>query len=135
MKIISNKTGTQALIGYRVEISEGSARVVLDIDHRHINRGNSLHGGIMATLLDAAAGYTASLSVDGETLIYTSTVSMTVNYLARVADGRVVATGRKTGGGKNIVFVDAQLTDNAGKLIATATCTFKLFTESGKSHT
>ncbi|MEX3008889.1 PaaI family thioesterase [Hoeflea sp. TYP-13] len=132
MKIIRDHTGAQANIGYVVEIDDGKARVYLDIDHRHINRGDSLHGGIMATLLDAAAGYAVSLSVDGNTLVYTSTVSLTVNYQSRVRDGRVVATARVTGGGKKIVFVNAELVADDGTTVATATGTFKLFTNSDK---
>ncbi|WP_136657408.1 PaaI family thioesterase [Nitratireductor sp. XY-223] len=129
MRIIRDQTGAQTNIGYVVEIEDGKPRVYLDIDERHINRGNSLHGGIMATMLDAVAGYAVSLSVDGQSLYYTSTVSLTVNYLARVRDGRVVATARKTGGGRKIVFIDAELTAEDGTKVATATGTFKLFGE------
>lgn len=132
MKVIRDHTGAQATMGYVVEIDKGQARVYLDIDHRHINRGDSLHGGIIATMLDAAAGYAVSLSVDGETLTYTSTVSLTVNYLSRVREGRVVATAKVTGGGKKIVFVNATLTTETNVPVATATGTFKLFTNGDK---
>ena len=127
MKVIRDQTGTQRTLGYVVEIDKGVARVLLDIDDRHINRGDSLHGGVIATMLDAAAGYSVSLSVDGETLVYTSTLSLTVNYLSRVAEGRVVATAKVTGGGRKIVFVDALLSTEAGVPVASATGTFKLY--------
>tara|TARA_R110000751_G_scaffold307897_1_gene434066 strand:+ start:86156 stop:86542 length:387 start_codon:yes stop_codon:yes gene_type:complete len=126
MKLIQNHTGAQTLIGYAIEIDKGSARAVLDLDERHLNRTDSLHGGLMATLLDAASGYTASLSVDGETLPAVATVSMTVNYLSGVRSGRVIATAKKTGGGRKLIFVDAQLAKDDGTLIATSTGTFKL---------
>jgi len=127
MKVIRDQTGTQKTMGYVVEIDEGVARVYLDIDHRHINRGDSLHGGIIATLLDAACGYTVSLCVDGETLFYTSTVSLTVNYMSRLSEGRVVATARISGGGHKIKFVDALLVTEENVPVASATGTFKLF--------
>ena len=127
MKVIRDQTGTQKTLGYVVEIDAGVARVHLDIDHRHINRGDSLHGGVIATMLDAVAGYTVSLSVDGESLFYTSTVSLTVNYLSRVTEGRVVATAKVSGGGKKIVFVDAVLSTEDDVVVATATGTFKLY--------
>ena len=110
----------------------GSPRVHLDIDHRHINRGASLHGGVIATMLDAASGYAVSLSVDGENLHPTSTLSLTVNYLSRVSDGRVFATANVTGGGKHTVFVNAELITEDGTKVATATGTFKLFTKTDK---
>lgn len=130
MKVIRDQSGTQQTLGYVVEINTGAPRVYLDIDHRHINRGDSLHGGVIATMLDAASGYAVSLSVDGETLYYTSTLSLTVNYLSRVAEGRVVATAKVTGGGKKIVFVDALLSTDAGVPVASATGTFKLYRDS-----
>jgi uncharacterized protein (TIGR00369 family) len=126
MKEISNKTGAQALIGYVVQIDAGKARVVLDVDERHRNRNDGLHGGIIATLLDAAAGYAASLSVDGETLVAVTTVSMTVNYVSRITEGRVISIGKITGGGRKIVFIDAELVTEGGATIATATGTFKI---------
>ncbi|WP_419913434.1 PaaI family thioesterase [Hoeflea sp.] len=130
MKVIRDQTGTQRTLGYVVEIDAGVARVVLDIDERHINRGDSLHGGVIATMLDAVAGYTVSLSVDGKSLYYTSTLSLTVNYLSRFQDGRVVATANVSGGGKKIVFVNALLSTDTGVPVASATGTFKLYRDS-----
>lgn len=126
MKVIQNHTGTQSLIGYAIEIDNGLARAILDMDARHLNRTDSLHGGLVATLLDAASGYTASLSVDGETLPEVATVSMTVNYLSSARSGRVIATAKKTGGGRKLIFVDAQLATEDGTPVATSTGTFKL---------
>lgn len=125
LREISRQTGAQALIGYVVQIDNGRAQVVLDIDDRHLNRNEGLHGGIIATLLDAAAGYAASLADDGETLVPSTTISMTVNYVSKVAAGRVTGSGRVTGGGRKILFVDAELVNRDGATVATATCTFK----------
>jgi len=127
MRIIHDQTGAQRSIGYVIEITGAVARVHLDIDQRHLNRRESLHGGLVTVLLDAASGYTASLSVDGETLHEVVTVSMSVNYLATADSGRVIATARKTGGGKQIVFIDSELKTEDGGLLATATGTFRLF--------
>ena len=129
MKVIRDQTGAQKTMGYVVEIDEGVARVYLDIDHRHINRGDSLHGGVIATLLDAACGYAVSLCVDGEKLFYTSTVSLTINYMSRLSEGRVVATARISGGGQKIKFVDAMLVTEENVPVASATGTFKLFND------
>ncbi len=127
MQVIRDHTGTQRTLGYVVEIERGVARVYLDIDDRHINRGDSLHGGVIATLLDAVCGYAVSLSVDGESLFYTSTVSLTINYLSRVREGRVIATAKISGGGNKIKFIDALLATEDNVPVATATGTFKLF--------
>jgi len=126
MHEINRQTGAQALIGYVVRIEDGEARAVLDVDARHRNRNDGLHGGVIATLLDAAGGYAASLRDDGETLTPVTTVSMTVHYLDRIRDGRVTAQGRVTGGGQSIIFVDSQLTHQDGTVIATATGIYKV---------
>ena len=127
MRIIHDLTGAQRSIGYVIELDGPVAQVHLEIDHRHMNRREALHGGLVTVLLDAASGYTASLSVDGETLHEVVTVSMSVNYLSTADKGRVTATARKTGGGRQIVFIDSELRSEDGKLLATATGTFRLF--------
>lgn len=134
VKQIRRKTGAQSLIGYVVEIENGRARVVLDIAPHHLNRNNGLHGGIIATLLDAAAGYAASLEGDGSTLTPVTTVSMTVNYVSKVDSGLVTGTGRITGGGHKILFADAELVDDDGKAVATATGTFKRLSSKVESN-
>ena len=125
MREISNATGAQQLIGYFVQIEDAGARVVLDIEEKHLNRNGSLHGGIIATLLDAGCGYNASLSRDGSTLDPVTTVSMTINYVSRAVSGRVVGTGKVSGGGRKILHVEGQLTDEDGAVVATSTGVFR----------
>lgn len=126
MQEIANRTGAQSTIGYVVQIENGKARVILDLHEGHINRNDGLHGGIAATLLDAVCGYTASIRDGDDVLLPVTTVSLTVNYLARAQSGRVTATARLTGGGKRIVFTDAVLSAEDGTTIATATGTYKM---------
>lgn len=126
MQVITNLSNAQSTIGYVVEVEDGIPRAVLDIDDRHLNRNDGLHGGIMAMLLDTTSGYAASLKEDGVTPHPVATVTMTVNYLAPGRTGRVVATARVTGGGRQIVFVDAELTHADGTILATSTGTFRM---------
>ena len=94
MQEIANRTGAQSTIGYVVQIENGKARVILDLHEGHINRNDGLHGGIAATLLDAVCGYTASIRDGDDVLLPVTTVSLTVNYLARAQSGRVTATAQ-----------------------------------------
>lgn len=120
-------SGAQDLVGYSIDLSDpaGGAVVRLDLDARHMNRVGSLHGGIVAMLLDAAAGFAVSRAWDasGEALLVT--VSLSTNYLASANAGRVTATGRVSGGGNVIRFAEARLCDDAGRLLATASGAFK----------
>lgn len=125
--IIRDETGTQSLIGYVVDVSakDGKGRCWLDIGPQHTNRHKALHGGIITCLLDNASGTTGSLTVDDTGKAPFLTISMNTHYLAPVFKGRVTATGRVTGGGKSLLFIDAELVDEEGRVIATSSGVFK----------
>ncbi|MDM7459356.1 MAG: PaaI family thioesterase [Paracoccus sp. (in: a-proteobacteria)] len=125
--LIVDETGTQRLIGYVLDIGNPDlrARCLLDLDDRHLNRQDILHGGIAATLLDNAMGATGSLTVDPSGRHPFTTLSLTVNYLAPGRPGRVTATGRVTGGGRATLFIEGELRHEDGTLIATAIGVFR----------
>ncbi len=126
--LLHDETGTQRTLGYVLDLTagDGSARCRLTVDARHTNRHGALHGGIVACLLDNAMGATGSLSVDDSGLWPMVTLSMTTNFVAAANEGdELTATGRLTGGGRSIRFIDGELRDRVGRLIATATGTFK----------
>lgn len=124
---IRAETGTQRLVGYVIDLKDpgGRARVILDLDGRHLNRHGVLHGGIAAMLLDSASGFTCSLADDPETLPPVLTVALTTNFLAPGRRGRVTAVGKITGGGRSLTYASAELTHEDGTLIATSTGVFK----------
>lgn len=126
--IIQNETGAQRLIGYVLDVGQPDkhARCHLTLSDVHMNRHGAMHGGIATAVLDNALGATASLTVDPSGRAPFLTVSMTTQFLAPAAAGtEITAIGRITGGGRSLVFAEAELTDAAGVLIATATGVFK----------
>ena len=127
MGVIRDETGTQRLLGYVLDVGgdDRRARCSLDLDDRHLNRQDILHGGIAATLLDNAMGATASLSVDDTGRHPFTTLALTVNYLAPGRPGQVQAIGRITGGGSSTLFIEGELRHQDGTLIATATGVFR----------
>ncbi|CUH81646.1 PaaI family thioesterase [Tropicibacter naphthalenivorans] len=125
---IENETGAQRTLGYVIEIghADGGARCILDVTDAHTNRHDVLHGGIAATLLDNAMGATSSLTVDDSGRTPFLTISMTTQFMAPARAGmRVTATGRVTGGGRSILFLEAVLRAEDGTEIASATGVFK----------
>jgi uncharacterized protein (TIGR00369 family) len=93
----------------------------------HYNPLGSVHGGVIATLLDSAAGCAVhSVLATGEG--YTS-VDLTTKYLRPVtADtGRVTATGTLIQRGSRTALAQARLTDESGRLLAHATSTCLIF--------
>jgi acyl-CoA thioesterase len=125
---IRDETGTQRTLGYVLDVGQGDgrARCVLTLDERHTNRHGVLHGGLVSVMLDNAMGATGSLAVDDSGLYPMLTISMTTNFLAsaRVGD-TLTATGWVTGGGRRIKFIDGEIRDAGGTVIATATGVFK----------
>jgi len=121
-----DQSGARGLIGYRSYVAgDGIAACVLRLGPQHLNRLGVLHGGLVAMLLDTAAGIAVrSFSRVKETP--TVTVSMTVNYISAAKSDEVTATARITGGGRSLKFADAELRDQDGTLLATASGAYKL---------
>ncbi|SFP67117.1 PaaI family thioesterase [Tranquillimonas alkanivorans] len=128
MALIENETGAQRTLGYVLDVGQGDgrARCILDVTEAHANRHGVLHGGIAALMLDNAMGATGSLTVDETGRSPFLTISMATNFVgpARVGQ-RITATGRVTGGGRSLLFIEARLEADGGTLIATATGVFK----------
>ena len=125
--LILDETGTQRLVGYTLDVGQPDrrARCRLIADERHLNRTGVLHGGLAVLLLDNACGATASLTVDDTGRQPFVTVTLNTSFLAAGRPGGMTATGRITGGGRKLVFVSADLVQDDGTLIATATGVFK----------
>lgn len=116
----------QQVMGYRLtEWAEGRAVVEYDTSPTHTNRTARLHGGVIATLLDTAAGYAGVFTGDPVHRNGTVTLSLTVNFVSAVVGGRITIEGRRTGGGRKIFFAEAHARAEDGTLIASAVGTFR----------
>ncbi|WP_299617864.1 PaaI family thioesterase [uncultured Tateyamaria sp.] len=131
--IIRDETGAQTLLGYVVDITaqDGTARCILDIEAQHGNRHGSLHGGIIACMLDNAMGFAASLTGDAGGDTRFMTISMNTQFMAPARSGRVVATGSISGGGRSLLFAEGEVVDENGTVIATATGVYRRVREGG----
>ena len=97
----------------------------MPIEARHLNRQGMLHGGLIATLLDAACGYAGLHSAEGEEEVHGVTVMLNIAYLKAARSGRVIARGRVSRSGRSLYFAEASLVDEEGEVLATAQGTFK----------
>ena len=104
---------------------EGYCELALAVSERHLNRRGRLQGGVAATLLDAACGYAGLLRSGQPEPGEAATITLAVNYLARISQGRIRAVGRTTGGGRSIFFSSGELFAQDGALAATAQGSFK----------
>jgi uncharacterized protein (TIGR00369 family) len=84
-----------------------------------------VHGGIHATLLDTAMGYSGCFTGDPERRVLALTLSLTVNYVSAIKGVRLVAEATRLGGGRSTFFSSARLRDDTGETVATASGVFR----------
>lgn len=105
----------------------GPGRAVLRIPPNPDFVGNPLvpavHGGIIAALIDLAGG--AALFV--ELQFPTPTIDMRVDYLKPAFAGKaLLADARVKQLGKTVAFVDIDVSDEDGRLVATGRCAYSV---------
>src|SRR5712691_2520382 len=105
------------------EVSEGRVVFAVDPAEYHYNPLGTVHGGIMATLLDSALGCAVQSMLPAGTS-YT-TLELKVNYLRPITakTGTIYAEGKIIHVGGRIATAEGRLTDAAGKLYAHGTTT------------
>jgi uncharacterized protein (TIGR00369 family) len=116
---------TVAMTGFHP--SRGSVTVELRAQPFHYNPLGSVHGGVIATMLDTACGCTVHSTLEvGE--MYTS-MDLTTKFLraATVESGLLICVGSIIQRGRRTALAQATLTDEAGRTIAHATSTCMIF--------
>ena len=114
--------GFREHIALQVEAGdEGTGRVLLDAGEDHLNPHGTVHGGVLASMIDVAMG-AAVASAGGESPV---TVSLTVTYLEPGQPGRLVATARVRKRGKRLIVVEAEVAQD-DDVVADALGTFSV---------
>ncbi len=108
-----------------VRWAKDEAAFHMPIQPQHLNRQGMLHGGLTATLLDAACGYAGLYSGEHEEESHGVTVTLNISYLSAAREGTVIAKGQITCSGRNLYFVQGTLVSDQGELLATAQGAFK----------
>jgi uncharacterized protein (TIGR00369 family) len=110
------------LLGFVLKaIDPGQAIFEMAVDERHHNPMGTLHGGIYCDLADAAMGY-AYASTLGEAETFT-TVELKINFFRPVREGKLTAEARVVKGGSTLGYVECDVKDAQGKLVAKAAST------------
>lgn len=118
------RPGVAELLGMSFDlVEEGTVVFSAEANPSFSNPMGTVHGGIVATLLDSALGCAAQ-TVLGERKAYT-TVSLELKYLRSIPldAGRLRAEGRVVHAGRKQITAEGELTDESGKVLATATTT------------
>ncbi|MFM9269700.1 PaaI family thioesterase [Halomonas elongata] len=117
-----------SLIGAQLDEWETDRCVwTLDIRPQHLNTHGSLHGGVIATLLDVGCGYSGFCPTTGDSGARAATISLTVHYMAKASRGRLIARGQRMGGGRRTFFATAELINcDEDIVIASASGSFRI---------
>lgn len=109
------------------EVGPGEAVFECTPDESMFNPIGVIHGGVVCTLADSAAGCAVHTTLDAG-VGYTS-IDITVNYLRPVTpdSGTLRATGRIVKPGRRIALAAAEVHDHRGRLVASATSNCLIF--------
>jgi uncharacterized protein (TIGR00369 family) len=111
------------LLGIKtVQFEKGEVILQLPIEESHKNGIETVHGGVIATLIDNIIGATIASIVD----LPSTTINLNIQYLAPVEKGILTAKANILHLGYKIVTGEGIITDQENNLIAKGSGTFKV---------
>jgi uncharacterized protein (TIGR00369 family) len=113
-----------ALLGLSLdELEQGRTVFSLVADEVHENPMGTMHGGVVATLVDTAMGCAVVSMLPADAAF--TTLELSTQYVRAIttSTGRVSAEGRLVHNGGRIATTEARVHDEAGILYAHATST------------
>ena len=110
------------LVGFVLKsIEPGHAIFEMEADERHHNPMGTLHGGIYCDLADAAMGYAYAATLgEGESF---TTVELKINFLRAVRKATLTAEAMVVKAGSSVGYVECDVRDQTGQLVARASST------------
>ena len=112
------------------EVGAGFSELEIDLATKHLQPFGFVHGGVFASIIDAAAFWSLFYEIeDQETGV--TTVDLKLNYLAPAVSGKLIAKGRQIKLGKTLGYAEAEVTDVDGKIFAHGTSTVILLPGQG----
>ena len=106
-------------LGVRVEAGSADAvRIRVPYKDENSNPGRALHGGVPASAIDIAGTLAAWAGLEDRPGLRSGTLDLSVDYLAAAIGEDIVAEARVLRRGKEIVYADVEVANDAGKMIA-----------------
>ena len=105
------------LIGFTIDqVGNGRAVGSLRPGPQHANPMGTLHGGVLCDLADAAMGIAFASTLEHEESF--TTLALQIHFFRPVWDAPLRAEGRVIHRGKNAGYMECEIQDETGKLIA-----------------
>ena len=108
------------------DIQPGVATLTLPFSEALVTIGTIVHGGAIASLIDTAAMVAAWSEGEVPAKARGTTVNLTVAYLAAAEKEDLRAVARVLRRGRNLVYLDVEVTGAAGNAVAKGLVTYKL---------
>ena len=99
----------------------GTIEIAFHPDGRMLNPQGTVQGGFVAAMLDDTMGPALVSMSGGRTM--PSSLDLNVSFIRPGRPGRVIGRGRVVKAGRAIVFLEGELFDEGGTLLARATST------------
>lgn len=103
----------------------GVATAHVDLGPEHMNPNGVVHGAVLFALVDTAMGK-ATMSVIDEPGRFCASIELSLRFIRPAVSGRVTATATVVKRGRSVVHLDARVTGDEGRLIATGAGTFAI---------
>ena len=112
-----------------------AGHVVLEFEasEKHHQPNGVVQGGVLTAIADAAMGM-AGMTIQ-EIGWANTTIELKINFIRPVVRGLVKAEGRVVQAGKTVLFLEASVTNEEGKLAALATSSVLAFQLPPREHT
>lgn len=118
----ANGVPVAQLIGFEPkEAADGRAVVTLAAGPQHANPMGTLHGGILCDIADAAMGMAFASTLAPEESF--TTVELKINFFRPVWEALLKAQGKVVQRGNSVGYVECEITDERGRLVAKAAST------------
>jgi uncharacterized protein (TIGR00369 family) len=102
----------------------GRVKIAFTALSEFCNAAGNVQGGFVAAMLDDCMGPAVLIATDAKA--YPSTIDLNVHFLAAAKPGRLVGTARVVQIGKTIGFVEGELKDANGNVLARATASVRI---------
>lgn len=108
---------------FNSKITNNEVITTLKVEGYHLNVKETIHGGVIATMLDNVIGDSIAVAVNCSVV----TVNLNINYVAPVKIGSLLtAKGKIIQQGYRISMAEGIIEDEEGNLIAKGIGTFKI---------
>jgi uncharacterized protein (TIGR00369 family) len=107
-----------------IDAEAGTIEVGFTAGEAFLNPTGAVQGGFIAAMLDDTMGPAAFAM--GKGAIFAPTIDLHVSFLRPARPGRFVGKGRVVSLGKSIAFLEGELFDESGVLVARATASARV---------